>query len=276
MGSSPCNGNKPSRTSTSHPSNQWSRLERNNGLRVNSTSKTSLVTLENQSIPAEHRLNFLKEKYPADSCNKIHLPTFSEVGFRSWRRTFGVVRVKPWFDCKNRWTSQMGIEHLLLYLQNMLLFCCRIELPYEHWWATTLRESVHHTWHVILLSDSSMLANLVFFGWSRIMHATDSMGSFRFFVHVLWFCSVISEPGTSRNHFWRWGTLGRAYHWPTSCIGHVQLTGATMDANRDWEGLLEIWRFQTLSHCSLVVSRTGSENSWNESPVRLIIIAGWF
>lgn len=97
------------------------------------------------------------------AATKIHLPTFSEVGFRSWRRTFGeVVRVKPWFDCKNRWTSQMGIEHLLLYLQNMLLFCCRIELPYEHWWATTLRESFHHTWHVILLSDSSMLANLVF------------------------------------------------------------------------------------------------------------------
>ena len=74
MGSFPCNGNKPSRTSTSHPSNQWSRLERNNGLRVNSTSKTSLVTLENQSIPAEHRLNFLKEKYPADSCNKNSSP----------------------------------------------------------------------------------------------------------------------------------------------------------------------------------------------------------
>lgn len=186
------------------------------------------------------------------AATKIHLPTFSEVGFRSWRRTFGIVRVKPWFDCKNRWTSQMGIEHLLLYLQNMLLFCCRIELPYEHWWATTLRESVHHTWHVILLSDSSMLANLVFL--VEVGSCTPL---------ILW-------------AHWRWGTLGRAYHWPTSCIGHVQLTGATMDANRDWEGLLEIWRFQTLSHCSLVVSRTGSENSWNESPVRLIIIAGWF
>ncbi len=76
-----------------------------------------------------------------------------EVGFRSWRRTFGDVffsgQTMVWFQ------KQMNKSdgHQVSPISNkwtwlLLLFCRRIDLPYEHWWATTLRESVHHTWHV--------------------------------------------------------------------------------------------------------------------------------
>lgn len=179
------------------------------------------MTLENQSIPAEHRLNFLKEKYPADNCNKNSSPHLFWGGISIleedlWRSCSGQTMV--WLQKQmnksdgHRASPTVSPKHVVVLFAGLSYHMST--------GGQLLSEKVfitHDMWYFSVIQ----VCWLISFFWLKLDHARHwfyGLISFLRSCSMILFCDFgtwnIPKPFLTLRYAWTGLSLADLVHWP--------------------------------------------------------------